>query len=185
MEHAIDQQFTTTDWSSSETSGNIVTQCGFYSLIAGISIGVSFSNIYKTFTDLPAHTQIYFYFTLFLIDQSLGDSNAYSIALDENTLYDNFTITTSAGTNLTNECGTDGYEVSLRKKFVFTHNASSAKAVITFLKDYAGIRDVVLVVNNQTSVSNCFSESNGTCTACRNGYQLANNSCSSCGDGYY
>ena len=40
---------------------------------------------------------------------------------------------------------------------MFTHNASSALVRITFLKDYAGIRDVVLVVNNQTSVSNCFS----------------------------
>lgn len=63
---------------------------------------MSFSNIHKTFTDLPAHTQVYFYFTLFLIDQSLGDSNAYSIALDENLIYDNFTIKTDAGTNLTN-----------------------------------------------------------------------------------
>lgn len=65
------------------------------------------------------------------------------------------------------------------------HNASTATVRLSFLKDYAGIRDIFVLVNNKTSVKDCYSESNGSCSACRNGFALINNTCSNCAEGYY
>ena len=57
--------------------------------------------------------------------------------------------------------------------------------VVNIFKSYLGVRDIVMLVNNQTSVENCFSEFNGSCVSCRNGLALINGSCTQCGDGYY
>lgn len=154
-----------------------MTQCGDYSLIGGISIGVAGSSLAQIYTDLPAHTQLFLYFTIFLIDQSLGDSSAFQVAVDKEVITANFTIGAPQGTTLTNECGTEALEMVQRQSFKFRHNSSSAEVRLSFLKDYAGIRDIYVVVTNQTSVANCHTESNGACTACRNGLQLVNNTC--------
>lgn len=69
--------------------------------------------------------------------------------------------------------------------FSFVHNSSNALIEIIILKNYIGIRDLFILSNNQTSVKKCFSEFNGSCTACRDGFALINNTCNSCGEGYY
>lgn len=153
--------------------------------MGGISIGVAGSSILRTFTNLPAHTTLYLYFTLFLIDQVVGDLNGFQVNLDGNKQPVSITIAATSGTVLTNECGTGGSEMAVRQSLKFTHNASSATIIISFLKDYIGIRDVTLVVNNSTSVANCHSENNSSCVACRYGRALINNSCETCADGYY
>jgi hypothetical protein len=153
----LDQVFTSSLWDSTETTGSSVTACGYYSLIGGISIGVAGSSIQRIYSNLPAHTTLFLYFTLFLIDQAVGDLNAYQVSVDGSVQSISLTITAPQGNTLTNECGTSAFEFAQRQSFQFTHNASSAKVIMSFLKDYAGIRDVVLIVNNKTSVSNCYS----------------------------
>jgi hypothetical protein len=75
--------------------------------------------------------------------------------------------------------------MAVRQSFQFAHNANSATLILSFLKDYAGIRDITILVNNKTSVADCYSESNSSCAACRFGRALINNSCANCSDGYY
>jgi hypothetical protein len=93
---------------SSETAGSTVTVCGYYSLVGGITIGVAGSTLKRDFTNLPAHTTIYIYFTMFLIDQALGDLNGYIISVDGERKASNFAIAPPVGATLTNECGTSG-----------------------------------------------------------------------------
>jgi hypothetical protein len=74
---SADQDFANSPWVSSETVSSPVTTCGFYSLVGGISIGVAGSSLLRSFSRLPAHTSLYLYFTLFLIDQAVGDLNGF------------------------------------------------------------------------------------------------------------
>jgi hypothetical protein len=83
ISNAEQQNFESTDWRSTESTGNIVTTCGFYSLIGGISIGVTGSSLYKVFKELPAHSTMFLYFTLFFIDQAVGDLSGYQIQVDD------------------------------------------------------------------------------------------------------
>lgn len=99
---AGEQKFDNSSWTSSETGGNAVTTCGFYSLVGGISIGVAGSSILRSFTNLPAHTTLYVYFTLFLIDQAVGDLNGFQINLDGTKQPASLTITPPQGSTLTN-----------------------------------------------------------------------------------
>jgi hypothetical protein len=107
------------------------------------------------------------------------------VSLDGSKQPVSLTIAAAQGATLTNECGTAAPEMAVRQSLQFRHNASSATLILTFLKDYAGIRDITLVVNNSTSVADCHSETNSSCTACRYGRALVNNSCQNCADGYY
>lgn len=165
--------------------GSSVTQCGFYSLVGGISIGVSGSTLTKTYYNLPIHTTLYLSFTLFLIDQVYNDTSNYQISVDNNVQNPSFLIIAANGTQLTNECGDSNPEFVVRQFFNFSHNATSATITISIFKDYLGIRDVSILADNQTEVANCYSQINGSCTACNNGLSLLNNTCSSCSDGYY
>jgi hypothetical protein len=51
---------------------------------------------------------MFLYVTVFFIDQAVGDFSGYQIQVDDVLQNPNFTITTAAGTTLTNECGNKG-----------------------------------------------------------------------------
>ena len=75
-----------------------MSQCGFYSVVGGISIGVAGSTLSKTYTNLPVHTTLYLSFTLFLIDQVLGDTNSYQLMIDNNVQNPSVAIAAANGT---------------------------------------------------------------------------------------
>jgi hypothetical protein len=51
---------------------------------------------------------MFLYLTVFFIDQAVGDFSGYQIQVDDVLQNPNFTISTPAGTTLTNECGNKG-----------------------------------------------------------------------------
>lgn len=115
----------------------------------------------------------------------MGDIHAFELEVDGEVRNPTVVIEATAGTQLTNECDSPGFELAVRQTYKFNHTRGTAAVRIGILKDYLSVRDVVLVVNNETAVANCLTESKGECIACRNGLSLANGSCSKCLPGYY
>jgi hypothetical protein len=81
----FEKDFDASSWKSSEVSFNPVSLCGTYKLLGGISIGVAKSLYTYTIADLPVHTIVYLYYTLFLIDQTQLDIYQYQLQVDKNT----------------------------------------------------------------------------------------------------
>lgn len=161
---------------------NPTTFCGFYELLGGISIGTAGSYFTYTALDLPVHYNLYLRFNLLLIDQTALDTYQYQISVGTSSLLRSFTI---AGTGLTNECGGQQIEYLRQERVSFLHNSSEAIVKIDVLKNYMGLRDFILIVDNPTSDPNCLVYTNSQCQSCRNGLIIQNQTCSGCLDGFY
>lgn len=93
-------------WHSTAVLTNLTTTCGSYSLVGGLPLGFGGSTLYKTFTNLPVHNQIWLKFTLMMIDQVTGSTFTVYVSVDGVQAL-NSTINIDSSVMDTNECGTN------------------------------------------------------------------------------
>ena len=104
-----------------------ISYCGNYKVFGGLVIGVANSQLSYQISELPAHSTVYVYYRLFLVDQTPSDIYQYQLIFDSISRDINFTIPSA---NVTNECGGDQVDFVKAENHSFPHNATTAKLTI-------------------------------------------------------
>lgn len=94
-----------------------------------------------------------------MIDQQRDDSNSYQVYVDGVKVKEEVVNITAQqqNWNLSNECGNSNPELVVRVQLSsIPHQGRNLTVSITSFKNWFGVRDFTLVINNKTNVVGCF-----------------------------